>query len=111
MKKLVLAILLFCCVFHSNAKLKVAGIFGDNVVIQQEIAAPVWGRTREGETVRVQIAGYEVKTIADKNGAWMVRLIQMKADGKQYELVVSSGNEKIIWKNIEIGEVWFASGK
>ena len=111
MKKIILIILFFGCVFYSNAQLKVAGIFGNNAVIQQEIAAPVWGQAKSGESVSVLIAGNEVKTIADKNGDWMVRLIPMKADGKQYELTVKSGIETIAFKNIKIGEVWFASGQ
>jgi sialate O-acetylesterase len=111
MKRTVLIILLFVGVFYSNAQLKVAGIFGNNAVIQQEIAAPVWGQAKAGEAVTVQIAGNEVKTSADKNGDWMVRLIPMKADGKQYELTVKSGTETIVFKNIKIGEVWFASGQ
>lgn len=94
-----------------QAQLKVAGIFGNNAVIQQEIAAPVWGQAKAGETVSVLIAGNEVKTIADKNGDWMIRLIPMKADGKQYDLTVKSGIETILYKNIAFGEVWFASGQ
>jgi sialate O-acetylesterase len=102
---------LFFIVTSLHAQLRVAGIFGNNAVIQQEIAAPVWGQAKASETVSVEIAGNEVKTIADKNGDWLVRLIPMKADGKQYELTVKSGIETIVYKNIKIGEVWFASGQ
>jgi sialate O-acetylesterase len=111
MKRNALIILFLACFIYSNAQLKVAGIFGNNAVIQQEIAAPVWGQARTGETVSVEIAGNVVKTKADKNGEWMVQLIPMKADGKQYELTVKSGIETIVYKNIKIGEVWFASGQ
>ena len=74
MKRNVLIILLFVGVIYSNAQLKVAGIFGNNAVIQQGIAAPVWGQAKAGETVSVLIAGNEMKTTVDKNGDWMVRL-------------------------------------
>lgn len=96
------------CLF---SQLKVAGIFGNNAIIQQGIAAPVWGKATPGALVEVLFAGLETKTVADENGNWMVRLIPMKANGKSYELVVKSLTEKLEFKNILLGEVWFASGQ
>ncbi len=106
---LIISFLIFA--FSLQAQLKVAGIFGNNAVIQQGIAAPVWGQAMAGEVITVQIAGNEVKTVADEYGNWMVRITPMKADGKQYELTVKAGIDKIAFKNIQVGEVWFASGQ
>ena len=94
-----------------NAQLKVAGIFGDNAVVQQGISVPVWGKANAGALVEVSLAGMESKTFADREGNWMLHLIPQKADGKSYELVVKCDAEKIIYKNIRIGEVWLASGQ
>jgi sialate O-acetylesterase len=94
-----------------NAQLKVAGIFGNNAVLQQGIAIPVWGSANPGSKIEVSLGEFKMNTTADDQGKWMLRLNPMKADGKQYELIVASGNEKVTYNNIEIGEVWFASGQ
>jgi len=94
-----------------QAQLKLAGIFGDNAVLQQGIAAPVWGQAIPGSIVEVKLCGQVSKTLADERGYWMLRMTPLKADGKSYELVVKSESHKIVCKNIRIGEVWFASGQ
>lgn len=111
MRRVLYIFLLFLISVCSFSQLKVAGIFGNNAVIQQGIAAPVWGQAIPGATVDVNFAGTETKTIADENGKWMIRLVPMKADGKSYTLLVKSGTEMLEFKNILLGEVWFASGQ
>ena len=101
--------LMVCSSVH--AQLKVAGIFGDNAVVQQGISVPVWGKANTGALVAVTLAGMESETFADSEGNWMLRLNPLKADGKRYELVIQCGTEKIVYKNIRVGEVWFASGQ
>jgi sialate O-acetylesterase len=94
-----------------GAQLKVAGIFGDNAVVQQGISVPVWGKANAGALVEVSFAGMDSKTFADSDGNWLLRLSPMKADGKRYELVVKCGAEKVVYNNILVGEVWLASGQ
>ncbi len=111
MKRISITLIALLVVNCLSAQLKIAAIFGNNAVIQQSISAPVWGTALPNTEVIVRFANNEFKTTADEQGKWMLRLNPMKADGKQYELTVISGNEKIQYTNIEIGEVWFASGQ
>lgn len=93
------------------SQLQVAGIFGDNAVIQQEYATPIWGRTKADSLVELNFAGKTYRSVADSIGKWLIKLTPMKADGKTHKLIVESCGEKIEFKNILIGEVWFASGQ
>lgn len=94
-----------------NAQLRVAGVFGNNAVIQQNIAVPVWGKAAPGADVVVEFAGQKITAVANESGEWILRLQPMKADGKSYSLTVISGSEKIGFENLKIGEVWLASGQ
>jgi len=109
--RFLLIVSLSLCFFPAIAQLQVAGIFGDNAVIQQEIAVPVWGKAAPSAAVNIEFAGQKHTAVANLSGDWMLRLQPLKADGKSHTLSVISGNEKIIFNNIKIGEVWLASGQ
>jgi len=93
------------------AQLKPAGIFADNAVFQQGNRIPVWGWATPGANVEVDFAGHKVKGLAGTDGIWKVYLPIMKADGKTYQLNINSAGQNISFNNIEIGEVWMASGQ
>ena len=43
----------------AHAELKVANVFGDHMVLQQQMPVPVWGRTRPGQKVTVRFKDQE----------------------------------------------------
>lgn len=94
-----------------KAQLILPGVFGNNAVFQQKIKIPIWGNATPRTTVTVSFAKFTKQTIADEKGKWMIYLPAMKAKGKVYQLIIKSGNEKIIFDNIVLGEVWLASGQ
>jgi hypothetical protein len=49
----------------AHAVWEVAGIFGDNMVLQQQQGNPVWGRTDPDGAVRVELAGATAEVQAD----------------------------------------------
>lgn len=91
--------------------MRVASVFTDNAVLQQGISVPVWGRGAEGSTVTVEFAGSTVRTVADSDGKWMVRLPPMKADSTPRRMTVAGQDGGVTFENIVVGEVWFASGQ
>jgi sialate O-acetylesterase len=103
-----LAAMAICC-RQTDAEVRVAGIFGDNMVLQREMELPVWGRARNGEKVSVELKGVIRTTTADASGKWMVRIGPFTAGGP-CEMKVSGGNALLI-KNILIGDVWLCSGQ
>ncbi len=110
MKKCFLAAVAFTAAFQLTADVKMPAIFSDNMVLQQGVAAPVWGKADPGEKVTVSFGGSEVSAVADKDGKWMVKLPASKVSGQAAEMKIS-GKNSITIKNILVGNVWLASGQ
>ena len=91
------------------APLQVARIFGDNMVLQQQQANPVWGQSTPGTLVRVELAGVAVETSTGPDGNWRVQLPPLPAGGP-HEMTVR-GPDSRHFKNVMIGEVWLVSGQ
>ena len=96
--------------FSARAEIKLAAIFGDNMVLQQQLAVPVWGWAAPGKAVTVKFAGQTKTTHADKNGKWLVKLGKLKAAFAPQNLMIEAGETKT-FTNILVGEVWLASGQ
>ena len=89
-----------------RAEVKPAPIFADNMMLQADMADPVWGTANVGEEVTVQIDGKSKSTKAGVDGKWMVKIDPIKAGGP-LELKINSQTIK----NVLVGEVWHASGQ
>lgn len=94
-----------------DPKLSTAMPFADNMVLQRDRAVPVWGKAAPGARVSVKFAGQEKTAVADASGAWRVALDAMPASKEGRELVVSDGVDTESFKDVLVGEVWFASGQ
>ncbi len=94
----------------ARAELKLPAIFGDNMVLQQQQAVPVWGWAAPKAEVAVTFAGQTKKTHADASGQWLVKLGKLKASFTPQTLVVTAGDTRT-FTNILVGEVWLGSGQ
>ena len=93
----------------SNANVKMPLIFSDGMVLQRNKEIPVWGWADANEKVEVHFNKQTKTTQADKNGKWTIKLAAEKAGGP-FELVII-GKNKIIIKDVLVGEVWICSGQ
>jgi sialate O-acetylesterase len=94
----------------SLADVKPAVLFADNMIIQRETQAPVWGRADAGEAVTVTGSwGQSAKATADADGKWMVKLATPEAGGPH--TLTIQGNNTVEINNVLSGEVWFCSGQ
>ena len=91
------------------ASVKVNAFFTDNAVVQRRKPIAVWGTAEPDEMVVVRLGPSVGIATADKEGAWMVKLKPMEAGGP-YELNIK-GKDRLIAKNIYVGEVWLCSGQ
>jgi sialate O-acetylesterase len=98
----------FNCFAHAD--LKLAAIFGDNMVLQQQQRVPIWGWSTPGAAVTVKFSGQSKSTHAGTDGKWLVKLGKLKASAEPQSLVIESGDTKTL-TNILVGEVWLASGQ
>ncbi len=90
--------------------LRLPAIFGDNMVLQQQQAVPIWGWSAPGSAVVVKFADQSKSTHADKDGHWLVKLGKLKASFTPESLIIESGTTKT-FTNILVGEVWLCSGQ
>ena len=112
--KIVLLLTVVLLVAHNNAlraELRVAGIFADNAVLQQQVAVPVWGWASPGEVVSVAFRNQYKTTVTGNNGKWMLKLDPMIASDSAFNMLVISGCDTVAVRNAVVGEVWFASGQ
>lgn len=91
---------------------KLAEIFSDNMVLQREKPIKIWGTGKNGLEINVQIKEITGKATV-KNKKWEITFNPMKAtENCQMEAFSSDKKEeKIIIKNVAIGEVWIAGGQ
>src|SRR5512143_553333 len=52
----------------------VSPIFGDNMVLQRGKPNTIWGWSKPGQTVQVEIAGHTAKAVTAAGGRWEVRI-------------------------------------
>lgn len=92
------------------ADVKTSGLFSDNMVIQRDTQAPVWGWASPGEKVSVEASwGAKGETVAGDDGKWLLKLKTPEAGGP-YTITIQ-GKNKIVLNNVMSGEVWLCSGQ
>jgi sialate O-acetylesterase len=94
------------------AALQLASPFQDHMVLQREMAVPVWGWSTPGTQVTVVFSGQRKSATADSDGKWVVRLAPLSASATPSEMTVSlaDGSKRVI-SDVLVGEVWFCSGQ
>ena len=97
--------------WSSEAAIKLPAFFMDNMVLQQQTDAPVWGWATPKKEVRVAPSWTDevYTTRADKEGRWRLSIPTPKAGGP-YEIRLSDG-EELTLKNVMLGEVWICAGQ
>jgi sialate O-acetylesterase len=103
------AVILFSSAVHSDVKL--ASLFCDGMVIQQNCDAPIWGWAMPDEKITIQPGWLQssVTTTTDKDGNWKTT-IPTPAAGGPYTIKVKGKNEIVI-SDVLVGEVWVCSGQ
>jgi len=109
------ALLLLLLAPLAQAELKVANVFSSHMVLQQDMPIRVWGWAEPGATVVVGLSDLKNASAssvkAGEDGKWFTALPARKAEGKTLQLQVVSGDEKIEFDDILVGEVWICSGQ
>jgi sialate O-acetylesterase len=87
-------------------------LFSDDMVLQRDIKAPIWGWTTSGDRVTVAIDGKTAgkEAIADKDGKWMTKVGPVSVGGPHTVTIVGK-KQKIVLKNVVFGDVWLCSGQ
>ncbi|MBQ4295558.1 MAG: 9-O-acetylesterase [Prevotella sp.] len=106
---LAVAALLTVC---SQAKVRLPHLIGDNMVLQQNTEARLWGWAAPGKTVSVTVS-WNAKTYtarASKDGRWLVKVDTPKASYTPLSVTFDDG-EPLTIHGVLSGEVWVCAGQ
>jgi sialate O-acetylesterase len=96
----------------NEAAIELGSPFRDNAILQREMELPIWGWSKPGNMVTVEFAGQKQTAKAGTDGKWLLKLQPLKANVQPAEMLISeSDGQKVLLKNILVGEVWHACGQ
>ncbi len=111
MKPFFLALLFLAAFSPAGAAIKMPAVFSDNMVLQQQTRAAVWGKAAPRERIAV-VASWSDKvyrTVAGRDGRWQLAVETPEAmTGQQLTIC---GADTVVIRNILIGEVWLCLGQ
>lgn len=90
--------------------MQTAAIFQDGMVLQREKPVIVWGTHAPGEAITAEIQGQTAEAATDDSGRWMLTLPPLRVSEAE-QLIIRSGDECIVYRNVAVGEVWIAGGQ
>ncbi len=99
----------------ARAEVRMPAIFGDHMVLQREIAVPVWGWADPGEKITLSVdagagAGASTaSTIAGSDGRWRVNLEKLQS-GQTLTLTIAGANT-LMFTDVLVGDVWLCAGQ
>ena len=112
-KKLFLIGALVLTIAGVQAKVKLPHILCDNMVLQQQTDARLWGWAKAGKAVKVTTSwnGKTVQCNADKAGKWLVKVQTPAASYTPYSITFDDGDGQVVLQNVLVGEVWVCAGQ
>ena len=112
MKKLLLLVVATALAFGASAKVVLPKVLGSNMVLQQNADVNLWGKADADAKVTVKVSWdkAKIKTKADENGNWAVKVATPAGSFDKYTISISDG-EEIVLENVMIGDVWITSGQ
>ena len=112
-KKLFSLMALAALTLSGQAKVKLPHMIGDNMVLQQQTEARLWGWAKPKSTVKVTASWTDrtVEAKADKNGQWLARVATPAASYEPLTLTFDDGDGTVTVSNVVSGEVWVCAGQ
>lgn len=98
-----------CTLTSAQADVKLPPIFSSHMVLQREMAVPVWGTAAPGENVTVTFRGQRKSAVAGQDGKWTLKLDPLTAGGPDTLEVRASNTLQL--DDVLVGEVWVGSGQ
>ncbi|RYY71803.1 MAG: sialate O-acetylesterase, partial [Chitinophagaceae bacterium] len=112
MNKRVILLLLYKLFLSSpqlSAQVRLPALVKDSMILQRDHAVNIWGWASPKERITIQFQQKKYRTTTGADGRWWVKFPPMKAGGP-YTMDIT-GKNKIVLKEILIGDVWFCSGQ
>jgi sialate O-acetylesterase len=91
--------------------IKLASLFSNHAVLQQEMPLAIWGWGNPQELVQLKFAKEEIWVVSDSQGKFTGYFNARPAGGPFTLTVTGQSGEKIEATDIYVGEVWIAGGQ
>lgn len=115
MKKILAVSLMTAALFSVGAKVKLNPMVSDNMVLQQNAKARLWGTATPGGEIEVRPSwnGEAVMVKVGKDGRWQVKVDTPAGGFDTYSISFTDKTDGDVVKvdNVLVGEVWLASGQ
>lgn len=114
MKRLFIVVLIVLLVLSAQAKVRLSHLIGDNMVLQQQTEARLWGWAKPGSEVKVTTSwSNRVVTVkTGKDGAWIAKTpMTPKASYEPLTITFDDGDGLLTIANVVSGEVWVCAGQ
>lgn len=111
MKNLLLAMVAASLCFSSRGNIRLPGIMGNGMVLQQQQKVKLWGWCEPMEKITVTTSwnNRSYPTTGSRDARWEV-IVETPAAGGPYTIGLQ-GNNHITLQDVLIGEVWVCSGQ
>lgn len=92
---------------------RAGSLFQEHMVLQREMAVPVWGEATPGATITVEFGDQKKTTTAGDDTKWRVVLDPLQASFEPRTMTISSSADAatITLPDVLVGEVWICSGQ
>lgn len=112
MKKTLIAMTLLATAATAGAKVELGPAIGDNMVLQQNSSARIYGKAAPGSDISVTPSWNSItyKAKAGADGRWMLEVATPAGGFTPWEIEISDG-DPLTLQNVLVGEVWLASGQ
>ena len=111
MKKFLLTAFVAVALASAQAKVTLPYVMGNNMILQQQTEARLWGKTTAKEVKVTTSWDNEVYTAkASKNGDFIVKVKTPKASYTPLSITFDDG-DRLTLSNILAGEVWVCAGQ
>lgn len=106
---LILCLFIFLLSQTAFCEVRIPKLISDGMVLQRDAKVKIWGWAAPDEKITINFNEKKYNTTTRKDGKWKVTFPKMKAGGP-YDMEINASN-KIIIKDILIGDVWVCSGQ
>ena len=99
-----------CC--SAQAKVVLPRVLGSHMVLQQSAEVELWGKADAGCRVTVEVSWLKskLKTKADSNGDWSVKVQTPEGSFSKHTITFSDG-EELRLEYVMVGDVWVCAGQ
>lgn len=109
-KSVLFLTLILICNLGLEAKVRMPGLFTNNMVLERDVPVNIWGWADKNEKIEVLFNGQHQETKANAKGEWSVTL-KPAPYGGPYVLTIKGKDNSIDLENVMLGEVWVCSGQ